>query len=214
MQVRLFSCVQTLDFPCVGNEIEPPTHPRVTCRHPVFMRGGAARVLSFTLLAFAAGWNASAQDSQPTEYQIKAAFIFNFAKFVEWPKSTFPETNSPLVIGVVGEDPFHGVLEKTVRGKAVDDHPLVVKAFQTSAEATNCHILFISTSEKERLPQVLKDLSGSSVLTVGEMGGFNEAGGMIVFVLERTMIRFKINNAAATSAGLKISSKLLSLAQR
>jgi hypothetical protein len=177
------------------------------------MRVGAARFLCLTL-AFAAGRKASAQDSQPTEYQIKAAFIYNFAKFVEWPRVAFPETNSPLVIGIVGEDPFHGVLEKTVRGKVVDDHPLVVKAFQARTEATNCHILFIGASEKERLPQVLKEVNGNSVLTVSEMEGFNEAGGMIVFVLEGTKIRFKINNAAATSARLRISSKLLSLALR
>src|SRR6476620_7155322 len=168
------------------------------------MRGGATRSLWLILLALLAGRNGSAQENQPTEYQIKAAFIYNFAKFVEWPKSAFPETNAPLIIGIIGEDPFHGVLEKTIQGKAVDDHPLVVKTFPAEADATNCHILVISASEKERLPTVLKALAGSSVLTVGEMDGFNEAGGMIVFVLKEARIRFKINNAAATTAGLKI----------
>ena len=145
-------------------------------------------------------------------YQIKAAFLFNFAKFVEWPPESFAAPTSPIVIGVLGQNPFHGDLERTAPGKTVDERPLVIKEFRSPAEATNCHILFISTSEKERLPQILKTLAGTRVLTVGEMNGFTESGGMINFVLEGTKTRFQINNSVASSAGLKISSKLLHLA--
>jgi hypothetical protein len=152
--------------------------------------------------------------TQPSEYQIKAAFIFNFAKFVEWPTNALPEANSPMVIGVLGENPFGDNLEKTMRNKTVEDHPLLIKHFQSASDASKSHVLFISNSEKEKLPEVLKALEGSSVLTVGEMDGFSERGGMISFVIEGTKIRFRINNDAATRAGLKISSKLLSLGSR
>jgi hypothetical protein len=155
-----------------------------------------------------------AQNAQPSEYQIKSAFLFNFAKFVEWPPKAFAGTTSPIVIGILGEDPFRDALQNTIRDKTVDEHPLVIKQLGSQAEATNCHILFISTSEKPRLAQILEGLKGSSVLTVGEMERFTENGGMINFVLDGTKIRFQINKEAATSAGLKISSKLLSLALR
>jgi hypothetical protein len=160
------------------------------------------------------GGHGRAQNSQPTEYQIKAAFIFNFAKFIEWPPQAFTMATSPIVIGVLGEDPFHEDLQKTIRGKTVDDHPLVVKALGSQTEATNCHILFISTSEKPRLAQILESVKTFSVLTVGEMDHFTESGGMIRFVQEGTKVRFQINNETATAAGLKISSKLLNLAVR
>jgi len=163
-----------------------------------------------------AGGDGRAQESQtqPTEYQIKAAFIFNFARFVEWPPQAFNGSKAPFVIGILGENPFHDDLEQTVRDKTIDDHPMVVKEFRSPTDATNCHILFISTSEKPRLAQILKGLRGASVLTVGEMDRFAESGGMINFIVQGTKIRFKINNEVATSAGLKISSKLLNLALR
>jgi len=176
------------------------------------MRFRAARLFVLSLLILRVGILAVAQeDSQPTEYQIKAAFIFNFAKFVEWPAAAFPKASSPMVVGVLGENPFHDALEKTIKNKTVDEHPVVIMQFHSATEATNCHILFISSSEKARLPQILKQLNGTSVLTVSEMSGFTEAGGMINFVFEGTKIRFQINNDAANSVGLKISSKLLKL---
>jgi hypothetical protein len=117
-----------------------------------------------------------------------------------------------MVVGVLGENPFHEDLERTLRGKSIDDHPLVVKEFRLATEATNCQILFISNSLKAQLPQILEGLKGTSVLTLGEMDHFTESGGMINFVVEGTKIRFQINNDAATKAELKVSSKLLALA--
>jgi hypothetical protein len=160
------------------------------------------------------GADGRAQESQPTEYQIKAAFLFNFAKFVEWPPAAFAGGTSPIVIGILGENPFHDDLARMTRNKTVDDHPLVIKEIRSPAEATNCHILFIGSSEKNRLPEILKGLKGTSVLTVGEMDHFTESGGMINFVLRGNRIRFQINSDEATRAGLKISSKLMSLALR
>ncbi|HWX18719.1 MAG TPA: YfiR family protein [Candidatus Binatia bacterium] len=180
-----------------------------------FMRSGAISISGLSLLwLLLAGGHGGAQESPPTEYQIKAAFLFNFAKFVEWPKTAFAGVTAPIVIGILGENPFHDDLARVTRNKTIDDHPLVIKELRSPGEAANCHILFISTSEKKRLPEILGSLRGASVLTVGEMDRFTEAGGMINFVLEGSKIRFQINKDAATSAGLKISSKLLSLASR
>jgi hypothetical protein len=170
--------------------------------------------LSLLSLLLLAGGATHAQDSQPTEYQIKAAFLFNFARFVDWPPQAVPQPTSPIVFGILGDNPFHDELARTIRDKKVDEHPMAVKEFKSAAQATNCHILFISTSEKKRLPEILKTLKGSSVLTVSETDRFTEDGGMINFVLQGTKIRLQINNAAATQAGLKISSKLLSIALR
>jgi uncharacterized protein DUF4154 len=160
------------------------------------------------------GGSGGAQEFRPTEYQIKAAFLFNFAKFVQWPPQAFAAGTSPLVIGILGENPFHDDLARTIQGKTVDEHPVVIKEFLSPAQATNCHVLFISTSEKTRLPEIIQSLKGASVLTVGEMDRFTETGGMINFILEGTKIRFQINKDAAARAGLKISSKLMNLAWR
>ena len=172
-------------------------------------------ILSLSLIwLLLVGSNGRAQQSPPTEYQIKAAFLFNFAKFVRWPSAAFAGGTSPIVIGILGENPFHDDLARMIQNKTIDDHPLLVKEFHSPADAANCHILFISTSEKNRLPEIIKGLKGRSVLTVGEMEHFTESGGMINLVLESARIRFEINNEAATSAGLKISSKLLALSLR
>jgi hypothetical protein len=179
-----------------------------------FMRLRATRILCLSLLWLLPISGSRAQESPPTEYQLKAAFLLNFAKFVEWPPTAFAGANSPMILGILGENPFGDVLERTIRDKTISNHPLVVKEFHSSAEATNCHILFISTSEKARLPEILAGLRGASVLTVGETDRFTETGGMINLFRQGNKIRFQINEAAAKGVGLKISSKLLSLAAR
>jgi hypothetical protein len=178
------------------------------------MRFRATRFLGLSLILLLGAGRGRAQESQPTEYQLKAAFLFNFAKFIEWPPQAFAASSSPLVLGVLGTNSFGGDFDKILRGKALNDRPLVVREVLPPERGTNCHILFISASHKPRLPEILKGLRGSSVLTVGETDGFIEAGGMINFVPEGNKIRFQINDTAAKQAGLKISSKLLSLAVR
>lgn len=178
------------------------------------MRFRAIPTLGLSLVWLLPVGDGRAQESPPSEYRLKAAFLFNFAKFVEWPPEAFAEKTSPFIIGVLGQNPFGNELEQTIRGKTVNDRSLQVKEFHSVTEATNCHILFISTSEKQRLPEIFKGLRGASVLTVGETDRFTEAGGMINFVAEGNKTRFQINDAAAKGAGLKISSKLLSLASR
>jgi hypothetical protein len=165
--------------------------------------------LSLALLLSA---DASAQESQPSEYQVKAAFLFNFAKFVEWPPGSFAGAKSPMVIGILGDNPFGGDLEQTIQNKTINNRLIVVKPAHSLAEATNCQVLFISASEKQRLPEIFGGLRGTSVLTVSETDGFTGAGGMINFVWEGKKVRFEINNDAAKKANLKINSKLLGLA--
>ena len=170
-----------------------------------------ARIILFSLL-LVFGFKAQAQDAAPTEYQIKAAFLYNFAKFVEWPPEAFATPTSPIVIGVLGDNVFGNNLQQTINNKVLNNRPLQFKEFHSVIEATNCHILFISTSEKARFQKIMEGLRGSSVLTVSETPEFIGAGGMINFMLEANKIRFQINDEAAKKAGLKISSKLLSLA--
>jgi hypothetical protein len=168
-------------------------------------------LISAALLLGAGG---NAQDSQPSEYQLKAVYLFNFAKFVEWPAAAFSAPSAPLIIGVIGKNPFGDFLENTVRGKALNGHPLAVREIRASNETTNCHILFISTSEQKRVPEILKSLQNAPILTVSEMDHFTETGGMINFVWVEKTIHFQINDAIAKNAGLKIGSKLLGLARK
>lgn len=168
-----------------------------------------AAVLLFSLV-LATGFRCHAQ---PTEYQIKAAFIYNFARFVDWPPGAFAQKNSPMVIGVLGKNDFGDSLGQTINGKAIKGHPLQFNVFDSVAEVTNCQVLFISTSEKSRLTKILAHLQGTSTLTVTEnTDDFIGDGGMINLLIVDNKVRFQINNQAAQKAGLIISSKLLSLA--
>ena len=152
--------------------------------------------------------SATAPSETPTEYQVKAAFLYNFAKFVEWPD----QPNPSVQLCTVGDDPFGNILEETVKGKTLNGHPIAVKRFKAGENARGCQIAFIGVPERETRP-VLDMLQGASTLTVGESPNFAKEGGIINFVLEGNKVRFEINVAAAQQARLKISSKLLSLAR-
>jgi hypothetical protein len=147
------------------------------------------------------------------EYQVKAAFILNFARFVEWPAGATKDPNAPLEILVLGSAPIEEALLRTVRGQTVMGRPLSVRAIDGADQVPECHVLFISRSEERRLDAILKQVRSRCVLTVGEVEGFAEAGGVINFTTEENKVRFEINPDAAEGAGLKISSKLLSLAR-
>ena len=170
--------------------------------------------LSLSLIWLLVVSASDAQQSLPTEFDIKAAMIFNFAKFVQWPPAAFAGPDSPIILGILGETPLGEALDRAVQGKLIETHPLVVRTFGSAAEARSCHVLFISDSEKARLPEVFSALRGTSVLTVAEMDHFAETGGMINFQRQGTKLRFQVNEAVAKNAGLKLSSKLLSLAIR
>ena len=148
-----------------------------------------------------------------SEYQVKASYLFNFLKFVEYPEDSFADPLAPIVIGVVGDDPFGSALPQVVIGKTVQGRDLVIRNYHFSENLRGAQILFISSSERKRLPQILSGLEGSTVLTVADTESFLQAGGMIQFLLEHDRVRFAINAEAAGRARLKISSKLLSLAK-
>ena len=152
------------------------------------------------------------QEALP-EYQVKAAYLYNFLKFVEWPESAFPDPLAPIVIGISGDDPFGNSLPQVIIGKTVQGRDLVIHKYHSGEDMRGAHILFISPSERKRLPQILSSLRGSSVLTVADIEGFLEAGGMIQFLSENDRVRFAINVDASSRGKLKMSSKLLSLAK-
>lgn len=148
----------------------------------------------------------------PTEYQIKAAFIYNFARFVDWPTQAFASDTSPMIIGVLGKNVFGDDIEQIIGGRDIQGHPLEFKEFNSVADVTNCQVLFISPSEKNHLPKILDRLGNTNILTVGEADDFLDEGGIIHLLIVEDKVRFEINNQAAKKAGLTISSKLLSLA--
>jgi YfiR/HmsC-like len=152
----------------------------------------------------------TAQAEVASEYAVKAAFLFNFTKFVEWPPSAFGERND-FQLCVLGEDPFGKGLD-VVRGEKVAGREITLLRTPKLAEEEGCQILFISRSERARMPQILQDLKDAPVLTVADTDGFLDDGGIINFKLEGSKVRFEINQQAADRAGIKISSKLLRLA--
>lgn len=145
----------------------------------------------------------------PSEYELKAVFLFNFAQFVEWPGASFTSAGAPFTICVLGEDPFGGQLDETVKGELVLGHPLTVERHRDAAQLDNCHILFIGSSELKNLEGVLASLGGRAVLTVSDIDRSAERGTIIQFANDRNRLRLRINVAAAKSAGLTLSSKLL-----
>ena len=146
------------------------------------------------------------------EYEVKAAFLFNFTKFVEWPPAAFADERSPLKICVLGENPFGKTLHALI-GDEVGGRRLSLTHLENLNNLETCHVLFVSRSERERLGQIVTAVRNAPVLTVGDTPGFIDQGGMINFVLEGSKVRFDINQEAAERAGLKISSRLLALAK-
>jgi YfiR/HmsC-like len=154
-----------------------------------------------------------AQATPPTEYQLKAAFLFNFAKFIDWPASSFASAQSPFSICILGKDPFGQAIDDALQGKSIGDRPVVIVRVKNVTQSTHCQIVFAANSEAANLRGILAGLRGANVLAVGESEGFAAAGGTIQFTIEENHVRFLINTDAAERAGLKFSSKLLALAK-
>jgi hypothetical protein len=156
--------------------------------------------------------NLCAQGFKPTEYQVKATYLYHFTQFVQWPQSFEAGKEDAFSICVLGEDPFHAALETTVAGETIYGKSIVALRIAAPQEASGCRILFISASEQNQLEQVLMAISKTSVLTVSDMPYFTQRGGMIQFTSEGTRIRFAVNLTSARDAGLTLSSELLKLA--
>ncbi|MEA2326421.1 MAG: hypothetical protein QOE68_1380 [Thermoanaerobaculia bacterium] len=148
------------------------------------------------------------------EYQVKAAFIFKFATYVRWPATAGVDVTTPFVIGILGKDPFGTALSEVVRGQSIQGRVILVGSVGSVEEARHCDLVFVSSSERVNLPQILAALRGSPVLTVIDVDQFAEQGGMIGLVMtEDNHIRFNINKAAIERPGLRASSQLLHLAR-
>lgn len=156
--------------------------------------------------------DASAQSPSAHEYQLKAAFLYNFVKFVDWPSQALPERSDTLAMCVLGDDPFGEVLE-SIRDKPVKGKRLAVRRIASVKDAGGCHVLFVPSAEEKLLPQVVQTAQQASMLTVGETERFTAQGGMINFVVEKNKLRFEVNADSASRAGLRLSSHLLSLAK-
>lgn len=169
-------------------------------------------VLGFLLLSlYAAPAGAGGIDK---EHQIKAVFLYRFAQFVEWPAESFADENAPLVLGILGPDPFGAYLDEVVQGEKVGSHPISVKRIADPEEAARCHVLFLSPSGSDQgVAERLSGLQGRKILTVGDTDGFSRGGGMILFTTRNGRIRLRINMESVRASDLELSSKLLRLAE-
>lgn len=170
----------------------------------------ANRYLYITFLMLCNTFYLPAQTPVTREYQLKAVFLFNFTQFVEWPPTSFSTEQSPLIIGILGENPFGSFLEQTVAEEKINGHPVIVQYYNNAQDLKTCHILFINQA-KNREP-ILAALKEKDVLTVSDTPDFLKQGGIIRFFTRNNKIQFQINLEASKAANLEISSKLLRLA--
>jgi hypothetical protein len=183
---------------------------------PWFARAAVRNTASLAfLLCCLAGVvsGAGAESPSSKEQQLKARFIYNFLKFVEWPANRFQDTNAPLIIGVTGKGSISAALETTVKGRKINGRELIVKVVNSPETAKATHLLFVAPTEDGRFDTWLSGLAGACVLTVGESDQFGKSGGIIRFMPDGDKLRFEINMDAADQAGLKISAQLQKLAK-
>jgi uncharacterized protein DUF4154 len=172
------------------------------------------------LLLLIAAPNTRAQDSVSSEYLIKAGFMYNFANLVQWPASSFAQSDSSITIAILGEDHFGPVLDRVLEGKKVNGRSFVIRRLRSISELQkmtgnpkDCQILYVSSSEIAHEADVLQMVKGAPILTIGEIPGFARSGGIINLVLEDNRVRFEVNVDAAKQSDLSISSRLLALAR-
>lgn len=172
---------------------------------------GALSILVWSTAISCAG---AAGPSPVTESQVRAAYLYNFAKFIEWPEQALSGPNAPILICVLNDVSFESTLREVVSSRSIDGHPVLVAFIPTAADAHPCHILFISSSHNEQARSVIAALRSSGIVTVGETRGFLEEGGIISFALVDGRVQFQVNLKAATQSGLHISARLLGIATR
>ena len=172
----------------------------------------ACRCLFISLLMAYSMVHLAAQSPASPEYEVKAVFLFNFTQFIQWPPSSFPADQAPLVIGIVGEDPFGPYLKETVLGEKANGHIIIVKHYDKMEEIKACHILFVNLPAID-LDQAAESLKGRNMLTVSDAPDFMQHGGMIRFFKKNNKIQLQINLESTREANLVVSSKLLRLAE-
>jgi YfiR/HmsC-like len=182
-----------------------------------FIRSSFRRVLIVSIMTMSFEMTyittpACPEDYTPTEYEIKAAFLYNFSRFVEYPHD-FLSSRGSLNLCILGDDPFGPAANIIMDETAEDERKISINRIKTSKELSGCHMLFVSSSEKNNVAKIMESLAGMHILTIGDTVGFAQKGVIINFFLERNKVRFEINIHAANRAGLRISSKLLNLAR-
>jgi hypothetical protein len=181
-------------------------------RTPARGRGLHRIARAAAALVLACAGNLPAQAPAPTEYQVKAAYLANLGRFVEWPARAGAAEDQPFNVCVLGDDPFGPALDAALAGETINRAPLISRRIAQPRDAGNCRILFIPLSADARLKAILADLGNAGVLTVSDIPQFSRRGGMIELVLVGNRVRFEINMAAASRSGLTLSSELLKLA--
>jgi len=171
------------------------------------------KIAATIFLLFSINLETCFPQQHPTEYELKATFLFNFARFVRWPETAFQSPSDPIIIGIIGDDPFGTYLDRLLENKQIKGHPFLVNRYTEIHEATRCHILFISRNYQNHLRDIFSILLNKSVLTVSEISHFAVQGGMIKLFTRAHKIRFTINYNTVVRANLKMSSRLLRLAQ-
>lgn len=175
-----------------------------------FLKRQLRRALLAATLALAA---APSCQAALQEYQVKAVFLFNFTQFIDWPATTFRDAATPITICILGDDPFGSFLDDAVHGERVGNRTLVVRRLGHGDDVAGCQIAFISSSESARLDETIRHLDTLPVLTVSDVRGFGEHGGMVAFVTADNHVRLRINLDAVRTVGLSVSSKLLRVAE-
>lgn len=184
------------------------TGPKSTDALLLWKRSLLRCVLAAGLSALLAGTLIFADQPKPSEYQVKATYLYNFGRFIQWPATS----GNSFAICVLGQDPFGPVLDSTLAGESLAGKPVVVRRVAKAQDATNCQILFINAGEEGHLREIFMVLDRDSILTVSDMPNFSRRGGMIQFVLDGERIRFEVNLASAENAKLMLSSELLKVA--
>jgi hypothetical protein len=146
--------------------------------------------------------------------RFKAAYLYNFVKYTRWPAESFADSKSPIIIGVLGKDPFGEQFDAMVKNRPIRGREVRIRRCATAAEARACHLLFVPPSEDDRLDGIMTHLTDQALLTVGESKAFLKAGGMIRFILDKSGVRFEINRAPAERVGIRLSAQLLKLASK
>ena len=150
---------------------------------------------------------------EPSEYGLKSVFLYQFCRFMEWPQTAFSSPNDPLVIGVVGDNPFGGLLREAVEGETYHGRPIRIEHYRTPRDIKRCHILFVSRSLVDQMNEVLAEVAGKNVVTVGETDGFLDHGGMIALTADRNRVHLRVNASSLRAANVDVSSKLLRVAE-
>ena len=166
-----------------------------------------------TILLLFTNFPLEAMKQPAREYELKAVFLFNFTQFVDWPPSSFDTDQSPLVIGVLGDNPFGSYLDETVSGESIKSHPVVVHYYKNVEDVQACHVLFVTLTEITKRKKVLVTLKGKDILTVSDAQQFAAEGGMIRFFIANNKIKLQINLESAKASKMVFSSKLLRLAE-